>query len=80
MGIEPERLRLLNLSLSQMRRPEPGNTHHFIGLLNVHQRIRGYYGEEYGLMVESSPGEGTIVEIRLPYNRRPQLPSDPLPL
>lgn len=80
LGIEPERLRLLNLSLSQMRRPEPGYTHHFIGLLNVHQRIRGYYGEEYGLTVESSPGEGTIVEIRLPYNRRPQLPSDPLPL
>ncbi|MGD9559736.1 MAG: sensor histidine kinase [Oscillospiraceae bacterium] len=40
-----------------------------IGLRNVHQRIRLYYGEPYGLSIESELDEGTTVCIRLP--RRP---------
>lgn len=40
--------------------------HHSIGLANVNQRLRSYYGEEYGLLVESIPGEGTIIDIVLP--------------
>lgn len=38
---------------------------HF-GLLSVHRRIQLYYGEEYGLEIESSIGEGTSVMIRIP--------------
>ena len=40
--------------------------HHSIGLANVNQRLHSYYGEEYGLLVESIPGEGTIIDIVLP--------------
>lgn len=40
--------------------------HHSIGLANVNQRLRSYYGEEYGLLVDSIPGEGTIIDIVLP--------------
>ncbi len=37
-----------------------------VGLLNVHQRIRLYFGEPYGLSIESEPDEGTTVTIHLP--------------
>ena len=36
------------------------------GLQNVHYRIRLYYGEAYGLQIESRLGEGTRVVVRIP--------------
>ncbi len=38
-----------------------------IGLSNVQERVRLNFGEQYGLDVESSPGSGTKVTVRLPY-------------
>lgn len=38
---------------------------HF-GLKSVDQRIKLYYGEEYGIEVKSKLGEGTIVLVRIP--------------
>ncbi|MDD6570979.1 MAG: sensor histidine kinase, partial [Thermoflexaceae bacterium] len=37
-----------------------------VGLLNVHQRIRLRFGEQYGLTIKSYPDEGTDVVICLP--------------
>ena len=37
-----------------------------IGLVNVHQRIRLFYGEDYGIHISSSPGKGTEIKILLP--------------
>lgn len=37
-----------------------------IGVKNVNERIRLYFGEEYGLTIESEPDEGTVIRIRLP--------------
>lgn len=37
-----------------------------IGLINVHQRIRLFYGDEFGVRISSRPSVGTIVEIILP--------------
>lgn len=37
-----------------------------IGLRNVHERIRLYFGEPYGLTILSEPDVGTTVRIRLP--------------
>ena len=37
-----------------------------IGLRNVHQRIRLYYGEPYGLTIISEPYVGTTIRVRLP--------------
>jgi two-component system, sensor histidine kinase YesM len=34
------------------------------GLYNVHERIRLFAGENYGLRVQSEPGEGTTVTVR----------------
>ncbi|MBB6669115.1 sensor histidine kinase [Cohnella nanjingensis] len=41
-----------------------------IGLKNVHERIRLVYGEPYGLAIESEPGQGTTIRIRIPYEKR----------
>lgn len=37
-----------------------------IGLKSIHDRIRLYYGEPYGLEIESSKGIGTLVKITIP--------------
>lgn len=37
-----------------------------IGIRNVHERIKLYFGERYGLTIESEPDEGTVVRICLP--------------
>ena len=37
-----------------------------IGVKNVNEWIRLYFGEEYGLSIESEPDEGTVIEICLP--------------
>ncbi len=61
MGIEEERLKDVLL---------PGvGSGNGVGLANVHARLQGLYGEEYGLKIQSEPGEGTTVSMRLPYSR-----------
>ena len=37
-----------------------------IGVKNVNERIKLYFGSEYGLKVESEPDEGTKITIHLP--------------
>ncbi|WP_372632264.1 sensor histidine kinase [Cohnella sp.] len=41
-----------------------------IGLVNVHRRIQMVYGDEYGLRVDSAPGNGTRIELRMPLEDR----------
>lgn len=36
------------------------------GMRNVNERIKLYYGDEYGVYIESVPGEGTVVTIKQP--------------
>ena len=35
------------------------------GLYNVNERLMQYYGKNYGLRIESSPGKGTLVQVRI---------------
>lgn len=37
-----------------------------IGVKNVNERIRLYFGENYGLAIQSEPDEGTTIRIHLP--------------
>lgn len=37
-----------------------------IGVNNVNERIRLYFGKAYGLTVQSEPDEGTVIRIHLP--------------
>lgn len=60
-GMTPEQLR-------QLQSGEYQEHHSGLGLKNVHQRIRLYCGEGYGLSFESTQGEGTTVTVTLPGN------------
>ena len=42
-----------------------------IGIKNVNDRLRIYFGPGYGLSIDSVPDEGTTVTIRMP-----QVPAD----
>jgi len=37
-----------------------------IGVKNVNDRLRIYFGADYGISIESAPYEGTTVTIRTP--------------
>ncbi|MDO4264984.1 MAG: sensor histidine kinase [Eubacteriales bacterium] len=41
-----------------------------IGLKNVNERVKIYFGEAYGMRIESEPDEGTTVSIRMPKVER----------
>lgn len=60
-GMEKQYLEELRKSLN-----DENDTRHGIGLKNIHRRIRLYYGENYGLVINSSPGRGTSVTVRIP--------------
>lgn len=49
----------------------PDRKHHTksIGLNNIHSRMKILYGESYGVEIESRPGEGTKVSLRIPSVR-----------
>ncbi|MFI7420625.1 sensor histidine kinase [Nonomuraea sp. NPDC049684] len=58
LGMDPDRLRRI---LAGEIAPTGG-----VGLANVDERLRQVYGDEYGLVVETGPGAGTKVNVRLP--------------
>ncbi|USB31788.1 sensor histidine kinase [Paenibacillus sp. YPG26] len=61
VGMDSETLLALNQSL---RTPNTGERFG-IGLRNVNERICLHYGYTYGLQVDSSPGAGTVVTLRI---------------
>lgn len=66
IGMDQETLEKLREEIARAcRETESG-----FGLANVSERIRMNYGSEYGLSVESEPGFGTTVTIRLPAKRK----------
>ncbi|MFB8215540.1 sensor histidine kinase [Streptomyces anulatus] len=60
-GMDPERLR-------QVLRGE-GGASTGIGLLNVDERLRQVYGDDYGLVIETGVGAGMKITLRLPKYR-----------
>lgn len=55
----------LNELISNLKINDLPDTKH-IGVLNVHQRIKLIFGEEYGITKISSDTNGTLVELTLP--------------
>ncbi|WP_406385564.1 sensor histidine kinase [Streptomyces sp. NBC_01618] len=60
-GMDPERLR-------HILRGEGGKSTG-IGLLNVDERLRQVYGDDYGLVIETGIGVGMKITVRLPKYR-----------
>ncbi|RFS86009.1 sensor histidine kinase [Actinomadura spongiicola] len=68
IGMEPDDVRRL-LSGETPTLGEPDGDAAGIGLANVDGRLRQVYGDEYGLAVETGPGAGTKVTVRVPKYR-----------
>jgi len=62
IGIEKEELDLLNDYINNKN-----DRFKSIGLKNVNRRIKLYYGEYYGLHLDSVRGRGTIITICIPH-------------
>jgi two-component system LytT family sensor kinase len=65
LGMNPERMRRILAG-------EPdggGSSSPSMGLGNIDERLRAVFGDEYGLVVETGPGAGTKVSLRVPKYR-----------
>jgi two-component system LytT family sensor kinase len=60
VGMDPEQVRV------QLAGQAEGDS---LGLGNVDERLRAVFGDEYGLVVETAPGAGTKVNVRVPKYR-----------
>lgn len=71
IGISEERLLELQAKLANSNRTAI-DTEKSIGLQNVHNRLRLYYGDDYGVRVESVEDQGTRVTITMPAITSPE--------
>lgn len=62
-GISDDKLRELSSSLKKDAAENIGSS---IGMINVSQRIKLYYGTECGIEIQSTAGKGTSVYLKLP--------------
>lgn len=62
-GIEAERLKILQEKLLE-------ESLESIGISNVERRIKLYYGEQYGMKIQSREGKGTKIKLEIPQKRK----------
>lgn len=71
-GMDAETLERLNTRIrddgEEMEEEQRSQRNTGIALPNIHKRIRLLFGEEYGVNVYSTVGQGTDVEITIPVN------------
>lgn len=70
VGMSEEKIKELNAMLETNIEPKENTG---IGLRNVNARIKNYYGEKYGIQVESCPGRFTRVTVRLKILSRKEI-------
>lgn len=68
-GIAAEKLEELTrrLEATSERPLEFINQYKSLGLLNVHLRLRLYYGDSYSIEIFSKDGKGTCIAIKIPF-------------
>lgn len=68
LGICDENLKIIRQNLEQKDDFNNDFTSH-IGLYNINKRLKLNYGEEYGVIIRSRQGVGTVVQLRIPAVR-----------
>lgn len=63
IGMTEEKLRQVREDLQHVRQSERNSGY---GLFNVHERILLSYGSSYGISIDSTLGQGTVIVVRLP--------------
>lgn len=71
IGMSPEKLDQLTEDLG-----DEASMGDRIGIRNVYYRMKLYYGDSFHFAIESAPGQGTRVSIRLPAGRIGEAPED----
>lgn len=66
IGMDGQRMAEIRRRLLLPPRETIGARAGSVGLKNIHDRIRLYYGGQYGVAIESIPGKGTKVTVRYP--------------
>jgi two-component system sensor histidine kinase YesM len=61
-GISPEKIEALKHTMNEENRSDASS----IGLRNIYQRIKLYYGTDYDIEIESEEGIGTTITLILP--------------
>lgn len=64
MGMTSEKVTKLFIKSSEDRESQGG-----IGVLNVHERIKNYYGDYFGIQIESVVNGGTKVIVEIPVKK-----------
>ncbi|WP_379349274.1 sensor histidine kinase [Paenibacillus sp. GCM10027629] len=70
-GITPEKLEFIRQKLNTEVSDDAASQS--IGLMNTHERIKICFGPAYGLSVESVPGQGTMVTMKIPASQGGEL-------
>lgn len=65
VGIPEKKLERLNQSLHSDNSEPSNKTRNSVGLVNVHQRLKLFYGEDCGLKIYNRPEGGLTCELRL---------------
>jgi two-component system sensor histidine kinase YesM len=70
-GIPEKKLALLNERLQSITAAGGDKLppQESLGITNVHARLTLQYGPEYGIRLDSFPGRGTVVSVRLPFRK-----------
>ncbi|WP_251035673.1 sensor histidine kinase [Paenibacillus sp. ISL-20] len=68
-GIPEEKLTQIRGMLDKVLQP-PDKGYRSIGLMNVHERIVLNYGNDYGVSINSTEGQGTEVRMEIPMLRK----------
>lgn len=68
-GISPEQLQKMQLEFEQFLKP---GTIGKIGLANLYSRLQLLYSQRAALKIESKPGQGTRITMKLPADKRSQ--------
>ena len=68
-GMEPEQLSTLNRRLAETSEHTLVYIEQYksLGLLNVHLRLKLYYGEAYSMEIFSKKGKGTCISLLIPF-------------
>ena len=72
-GMEPAEVEGLHAMLSADPGAIPAGNHRSVGLENIHQRIRLFFGDRYGLTITSEKDRGTTVTVKLPIRTSMEL-------
>jgi two-component system sensor histidine kinase YesM len=68
-GIEVDKLLAIQTELSRHDIKDSGS----LGLLNVHQRLRLFYGPEYGMQIHNNAHKGVTITLRLPAKTKEEM-------